>query len=50
MKNPIETFLLFFLIAILVVGLFVTLDAQKELRDIQDYYDLPANINTSTYA
>jgi hypothetical protein len=50
MRNPIETFLLFFLIAILVIGLFVTLDAQKELRDIREYYDIPTNINTSTYA
>jgi len=42
MKNPIDMFVLFFVIAIMLVGLVVTLDSQAQLREFQKYHDAPA--------
>jgi len=34
-------FVLFFVIAIMLVGLVVTLDGQAKLREFQQYHDAP---------
>lgn len=45
MKNPLETFMLVFVIIIMIVGIYVSLNAQKDLRDLR-YFDATTNIQT----
>lgn len=45
MKNPLETVMLIFVVMIMIVGIYTSLNAQKDLREMR-YLDDVSNIET----
>jgi len=38
MKNPMDLYMLIFVVLIMLVGIYISLDAQKDLREMR-YFD-----------
>jgi len=42
MRNPFDMFILLFVMFIMIVGIYVSLNAQQDLRNMR-YFDSPTN-------
>ena len=50
MKNPLDIFVLFFVLLIMIVGIFVSINAQHTLQEMR-YFDAPTSpVDTSKLA